>query len=121
MTKLDKSIYDNLDELSNNFLYLKQETKEAYLYNIFKVVSLEKNKYTNQITYQTDKYYMLFVPKLASGTTFIYDTYKTISLGFNDLIFKMTQQEYLDTFRSFLSCEGKRANELPSKIIQDVN
>ncbi len=118
MVKLDKSLYDN-SEIIGKYLYCKQKTKDAYLYNIFVVDNILKDKYTNQITYQVNRYYMLFVPYIEPRKVFIYDTYKTIELKNCDIIYEMSNSEYINTFRCFLKYEGKLNTELPDKIIQD--
>lgn len=119
-----KQIIKDLNEYTSNniinkYLYYKEERQDSYLYFILIVKSIDYDE-TN-ITYYTDKCYLLYVPKNLSNKCFVYDNYTKVNISTKIDLYEMTFAEFVNTFREFIKYDGKLASELPSKIIQDSN
>ena len=101
----------------DNYLYVKQSNKEMDIHHIFKVEDLLDE---SPITYKVDKHYYFTVPFNTKCKGFCYhNNLIPFKLEWNDKIYIMDYDEYLDTFRSFIKNDGKSVYEIPSKLIQD--
>lgn len=105
------------DNIIGKYIYYKEERKDAFLYFILVVKSIDHDE-TN-IIYYTDKCYLLYVPKNKDLKAYVYDNYQKVNISTKFDLYEMTFTEYVNTFREFIKCDGKLVTELPSKIIQD--
>lgn len=109
--------------ISNNligkYIYYKEERDNEYLYFIFTIESIKPNESNKLIIYNTNKCYLLYVPKNITSKCFIYDNYNQINILANNDLYEMTFSEFVNTFREFIKIDGKVVSDLPTKIIQD--
>lgn len=108
------------DTIIGKYIYYKEERKDSYLYFILIVNSIDFDNSTNIITYNTDKCYLLYVPKDRERKAYVYDNYKKVNVLTKFDLYEMNFSEFVNTFREFIRCDGKSVSELPDKIIQDM-
>lgn len=122
MEKILNNIKNNIyasSEMIDKYIYFKRDNKDAFLYYIFSIKSINVEDDKPNIIYDTKKCYLLFVPKDENRQVFLYDNYKSISISNNDELFELTFTEFVNTFRVFVKNDMKLTKELPTKIIQD--
>lgn len=107
-------------DIIGKYIYFKEERKDSNLYYILTVKSIEVDPINSEdITYFTNKCYLLFVSKNKECRTHIYDNYDKVNISPKFDLYEMSFSEYVNTFREFIKNDGKFPEELPSKIIQD--
>lgn len=117
MKLIDKTSYTNIQKLKNKLVYFKIETKDLFIYNIVKIISIVSNK---PLKYETKNGYYFCVPKNNAIKCFNYQLSNIIEIPNKTIIYEIESKEYLETYMTFVKCEGKYPNELPSKLIQDI-
>ena len=113
-TKDDSSYYDI--DLIGKYIYLKQTLKETDILRIFKITKILKSK---PITYEVIRQYYFCIPSNKDFKCYCYDSSDNVKLNNNDLIYIMSYDEYIDTFREFVKNDGCLGHNLPYKIVQD--
>ena len=106
--------------LINKYIYYKDERTDSYLYYIFSIKTIDPEFDYPNITYFTNKCYLLYVPKNKDCQVFVYDNYDRVNVSPNKDLYELTFSEFVNTFRIFIENHGKKANDLPDKIIQDI-
>lgn len=101
------------NSLKGKYLYFSEETKQDKKYYILICDYIEEN-----IIYSKKLYY-LYVPKNISIKCFVYSNISEIEIK-NQEFFEISKEEFINTFRVFVTNEGNYPDKLPSKIIQDI-
>ena len=105
------------NELIGKYIYIKQSNKEMDIHKIFKIVKI-LNEYP--VIYKIEKYYYFTVPYNKECKCFCYEGGKdTYEVNYSDTMYVFENNEFIDTFRTFIQNDGKTPDEIPSKIIQD--
>lgn len=117
MKLIDKTTYTNIQELKNKLVYFKIETKDLFIYNIVKIISIVSDK---PLKYEIKNGYYFCVPKNNAIKCYNYQRSNIIEIPNKTIIYEMESKEYLETYMVFVKYEGKYPNELPSKLIQDI-
>ena len=123
MTQIEKNTKD-LKYLANEnmigkYIYMKRVLKDDnvtvfYIYKINEIISEYPTKYN------TKNCYRLVVPNDINMKAFVYDDINEIQLSYtNDILYEMSHDEWLATFRTFVYCDNCKVSQLPTKIIQD--
>jgi hypothetical protein len=74
----------------------------------------------NVVTYKTKKCYIFSIPIQQNQKCYLYENYNEIDLDIHkDILYEMSFEEFVNTFRTFIKYDGFIANDIPSKIIQD--
>lgn len=103
---------DSNESLINQYVYMHQTNSEMSIHRIFKVV-----KYIDDNDYIVENHYYFTIPFNKSCKCFCYNGENKIE--FNDDMYIMDNDEYVNTFRMFKENDSKVANSIPLKIIQD--
>ena len=119
MKKIDNIIKSNSyanESLLNQHIYMKRSDNEYDRYYIYLI-----NQIILSITpkYLLDKCYILHVPKNDNIKCFTNDSLSELTVNYNDELFVLDRDEFIDTFRVFVNSEGLYRKDLPIKIIQD--
>lgn len=109
----------NENDIVDKFLYFKTENKEYVMYYILRINSIEKvtDLETKCLTRQC---HYLSVPKDDKIKCYLYNHINYIEISNDTDLYEMNIDEYLNTFKTFVNCEGKYPSELPTKLIQDI-
>lgn len=97
------------------YVYMKRVIKDYTLHYIFKIDEILD---TNPVKYKTEKCFMFSVPKNKLIKCYVYDNTSKIEVQFDDNLYEMTPNEWLDTFRSFVKHEGIESGQLPEDFIK---
>ena len=98
------------------YIYMKRSNKEMDIYYIFNIKNIIEE---NPVIYKTNKCFYFCVPFNKERKCFCYDDKVNLELKYSDILYELSYEEWIDTFRSFVDNEGKYAHELPDKIIKD--
>lgn len=124
---MEKLILDNIknitdiyssDDIKNAYLYMSRSDKENDMYYIFKVEDILTK--TFPIKYKLKHMYMMLVPKNPERKAYVYDKYNEYEIKYSDVLYKMSYDEWLNTFRIFVKYDGEPVKSLPVKLIQDI-
>ena len=123
MTQIERDTrnmkYLATEDMIGKHIYMKRynaqdQTTIFYIYKINEIVSEYPTRY------KTQNCYRLVVPDNRDMKAFVYDDVNDIQLSYtNDILYEMTHDEWLATFRTFVYCDGCQVSQLPTKIIQD--
>lgn len=100
-------------DLIGNFIYIQKNDKISSSHHIFKLTDIIDS------TYVGSKHYFFHIPVDRGNRAFCYDGIGQIDIAYNDKIFVIDEDEYLDTFRSFVRHDGYRVSDLPDKVVKD--
>ena len=107
-------------ELIGKYIYVCKSNTDNKLLYICKINNIEYDGNITDIKYICDKVYVFMIPNDTNRKAFLYDNYTCVSIdGFNDELYELTFSEFVNTFREFITNDGKLVSELPDKIIQD--
>lgn len=110
------NLYKSNDMIGKK-IYMKRSDKESNMYYIFSINNIINS--TLPIKYELKNCFMLFVPHDQNRKVHVYENYKEIELKYNDLLYELDVNEWLETFRTFVKYDSDYVQNLPSKIIQD--
>jgi len=102
--------------MEGKYVYMKRSNKEMdihYIFNIKNVISVDP------VEYEVERQYYFCIPFDKDRKCFYYDSKQNVKLDYNDVLYELSYDEWIDTFRSFITNENKSVNEIPSKIIKD--
>jgi len=119
MKKIDNIVKINSyanESLLNQYVYMKRSDKEYDRYYIYLINQIILNVTPK---YLLSKCYILHVPKNDNTKCFTHDSLTEITVNYNDELFILDIDEFIDTFRVFVNSEGLFRKDLPIKIIQD--
>ena len=100
------------------YIYMKRSNKEMDIYYIFNIKNIIEE---NPVMYETDKCFYFCIPFNRQCKGFCYDSKTNIELTNKDVLYELSYDEWLNTFRSFVENDGKLVSDLPAKIIKDEN
>ena len=123
MTKIEQDLHDMkylaVPNMIGKHIYMKRYNA-ADAITIFYIYKIEEIISEYPTRYKTANCYRLVVPDNREIKAFVYDDINEIQLSYmNDILYEMTYDEYLATFRTFVQCDACYVKDLPSKIIQD--
>ena len=121
MLQLNNTILDNecaKDSMIGKYIYMKHTNKEMDIYHIYSIKSVINGK---NIQYETNKHFYFCIPFNRQCKGFCYDSKTNIELTNKDILYELSYDEWLNTFRSFVENDGKLVSDLPAKIIKDEN
>jgi len=107
------------NELINKYMYYKYEKSDSYCYYIFSIKDID-NIQSDGITYNTNKCYLMYVPKNPNNNAFLYDTNNKVNVLFKNELYEISFSEFVNTFMVFFKYDSKPVHELPDKLIQDI-
>jgi hypothetical protein len=71
------------------------------------------------LEYETSRCYYFMVPKNNNCKCFLYDNILKVKVPSKAILYKLSFEEFVNTFRVFIQNDKKYPNELPDKLIQD--
>lgn len=110
------------NDLLNKHYYINVKTDEFNCYYIFVIKNIKYDNISYNIIYECERCFCLAVPIIKTGRhAYLYDKYNSIKINYTyDKLYELSYDEYLNTFKMFIKCDGMYADELPNKIIQDI-
>lgn len=121
MKLIYSSVKDNQyasESMKNKYIYMKRSNKEMDIHYIF---SIENVILSNPAEFKTTRQYYFCIPFMKERHCYCYESNDNIVLNYNDILYELSYDEWLDTFRSFVENEGKLVCELPDKVIKYNN
>ena len=114
------NIYKSSEILNGKYLYVKKSNIDYDYHCIFTINDILLNT-NHTITYKTKKCYIFAIPFNKDSKCYLYENNKEITINQSkDILFEMTFEEFVNTFREFVKYDGYNANSIPTKIIQDI-
>lgn len=103
--------------MKGKWIYVKRYNKDMDIHYIFKVKNVVPR--SNPVEYVVERQYYFTIPFNHEKQCFCYDSKNNFILQHQDVLYEMSYDEWLDTFREFVRNEGVVAGDVPTKIIQD--
>ena len=114
---MKKIINTSTKELTGSHIYLKRSNKEYDMLYIGVITDVIKDE--NLLKYKLKHCYMLTVPKEKNRKAYTYENVNEIDIYKDEDLYMLDYDEYIETFRNFVKCEGTYSQDLPEKIIAD--
>jgi len=112
------NIYKSKEILNDKYLYLKKTNNNYDYHYIFNISNIIEND--NYIKYKTKKCYIFAIPFDNNSKCYLYEKNNEIEINqLKDVLYEMTFNEFVNTFRTFIKYDGMLKHEIPVKIIQD--
>lgn len=109
MELIDKKQYKN-ESLIDKRYFLHRSTKDNEIFYIFKI---EKLLDDNPIKYKTIRQYYFCIPNdILRNKCYCYEGGDKIEFLYNDKLFQISENEYLDLFRKFIKNDGEHKDNV---------
>lgn len=103
MNIIDKKLYSSKTLLGKRIL-IERNTKTDKIYYIMKLTNSQEENYN--IQYFTERQYYFCIPTDNRTKCYCYNGNLPITIGWEDKVYQISENEYLDLFRKFVKYDG---------------